>query len=84
MTFSVSIIGSFRQHYEGIVLSVKEFESLGVTVNSPAISKIINPGARYVRFQINSPQSSDQHIQAATLDKILGSDLVYVVARLDM
>jgi hypothetical protein len=80
MTFSVSIIGSFRRHYEAVALTVKEFVSLGLVVRSPAISRIINPGARFVRFEIDSVQSPDQLIQAAALHKILGSDLVYVVA----
>jgi hypothetical protein len=80
MTFSVSIIGSFRRYYETVVLTAKEFESMGVRVSSPAISRIVNPRARFVRFEVDSPQSSDQLIQAVALDKILGSDLVYVVA----
>jgi hypothetical protein len=80
VTLSVSVIGSFRQHYEAVMLVVKEFESLGAAVRSPVVSRIINPGACYVRFETDSPQSSDQLIQAMTLGKILGSDLVYVVA----
>ena len=80
MTFSVSIIGSFRRHYEEVALTAKKFELLGVTVSSPAISRIINPGACYVRFESDPPQSSDEFIQAMALGNILDSDLVYVVA----
>lgn len=50
MTFSVAIIGSFRRHYDIITRTVEEFSSLGVRINSPVISRIINPGASYVRF----------------------------------
>jgi hypothetical protein len=77
---SVSIIGSFRQYYSQATLAVKEFESLGVNVRSPVVSRIVNPGDEFARFETDPPQSSDQFIQATTLKKILSSDLVYVVA----
>jgi hypothetical protein len=77
---SVSIIGSFRQYYPQAALAVREFESLGVNVRSPVVSRIVNPGDEYARFETDPPQSSDQLIQATTLEKILSSDLVYVVA----
>lgn len=77
---SVSIIGSFRQYYPQATLAVKEFESLGVNVISPVVSRIVNPGDEYARFETDPPQSSDQLIQATTLEKILSSDLIYVVA----
>ena len=80
MTFSVAIIGSFRRHYNIIVRTAEEFSSLGVRVSSPVVSRIINPGASYVRFETDSPHASDEVIQAATLRKILASDVVYVVA----
>jgi hypothetical protein len=79
-SISVSVIGSFRKHYPHAVIAVKEFESLGMTVRSPVVSKIVNPGADFPRFEADSPYLSDQLIQAVTLDKILASDLVYVVA----
>jgi hypothetical protein len=77
---SVSIIGSFRQYYSQAALAVKEFESLGVNVRSPVVSRIVNPGDEYARFETDPPQSSDQLIQAMTMEKILSSDLIYVVA----
>jgi len=80
MSFSVSIIGSFRQNYDAVIQVAEEFESLGVTVSSPAVSRIINPGAGFVRFETDSPWLPDQLIQAAALRRILSSDLVYVVA----
>jgi hypothetical protein len=77
---TVSVIGSFRQYYAQATRAVREFESLGVIVKSPVVSRIVNPGGEFVRFETDSPQSSDQLIQAATLSKILSSDLAYVVA----
>jgi hypothetical protein len=77
---SVSVIGSFRKHYPEVVIAVRELGALGITVRSPADSRIVNPGSDYVRFETDSPESSDQRIQAATMEKILNSDLVYVVA----
>lgn len=77
---SVSIIGSFRQYYPEAILAVQEFAALGITVRSPAVSRIVNPGGDYIRFETDPPHSSDQFIQAATLQKILNSDLIYVVA----
>lgn len=77
---SVSVIGSFRQYYSHVILAVRDFESAGLSVRSPVVSRIVNPGDDYPRFETDSPQSSDQFIQAATLAKILSSDFVYVVA----
>jgi hypothetical protein len=77
---SVAIIGSFRQHYQSIVAAVREFEAAGVAVGSPVVSTIINPGADFVRFESDSPESSDLEIEAATLERVLNCDLVYVVA----
>jgi hypothetical protein len=57
---SVSIIGSFRQYYSQATLAVKEFESLGVNVRSPVVSRIVNPGDEFARFETDPPQSSDQ------------------------
>ncbi len=76
----ISIIGSFRRSYPEVVEAARLFTAAGLTVLSPAISRIINPGADFVRFEGDSPESTDHEIQAATLRKILSSDLVYVVA----
>lgn len=79
-SMSVSLIGSFRQHYGEVVRAAAEFESLGVVVRSPTISSIINPGHGYVRFDSDLPGSSDELIQAATIERLLASDFIYVVA----
>jgi hypothetical protein len=77
---SVSVIGSFRQYYSQVIRAVQQFESLGITVRSPAVSRIVNPGDDYARFESDPADSSDQLIQAVTMERILSSDLVYVVA----
>jgi hypothetical protein len=77
---SVSVIGSFRKNYAQILFAAKEFEKAGVTVNSPSISRIINPGEPFVRFETDPPHSSDHVIQNATFERIFASDFIYVVA----
>lgn len=77
---SVSLVGSFRQHYAQVVRAAKIFAAAGLTVRSPVISRIVNPGGEFPRFESDPPLSSDHHIQAATFEKIFSSDFVYVVA----
>ncbi|WP_341874554.1 NUDIX hydrolase [Micromonospora terminaliae] len=76
---SVSLVGSFRQHYAEVVAAAEIFTAAGVTVKSPPISRITNPGRNFVRFESDPPLSLDHHIQAATFEKIFSSDFVYVV-----
>jgi len=78
-TTSISIIGSFRQHYSQVVAAARVFEMAGIRVESPALSKIVNPDDDFVRFESDPPSCSDLTIQQATLGKILNSDFVYVV-----
>ena len=76
---SVSLIGSFRQHYQEVRKSAEIFAAAGITVKSPPISRIIDQGQEFVRFESDPPLISDHAIQAATLEKIFTSDFVYVV-----
>ncbi|MFD7408663.1 hypothetical protein ACFV7R_39850 [Streptomyces sp. NPDC059866] len=77
---TVAVVGSFRQHYGQVVRAAKAFEAAGITVRTPAVSDIVNPGAEFARFASDPPHLADHDIQAATLEKILTSDFVYVVA----
>jgi ADP-ribose pyrophosphatase YjhB (NUDIX family) len=77
---SVSLVGSFRQHYAQVARTAEIFAAAGVAVRSPVISRIVNPGEEFSRFASDPPLSSDFHIQAATFKKIFSSDFVYVVA----
>ncbi|HZM80591.1 MAG TPA: hypothetical protein VFC19_33060 [Candidatus Limnocylindrales bacterium] len=77
---SISIVGSFRRHYHQVVAAAEVFELAGISVRSPSVSRIVNPGEDYVRFESDPPTCSDLTIQRATLGKILTSDVVYVVS----
>lgn len=77
---SVSLIGSFRQHYNDVVKAARIFADSGMHVLSPADSRIINPGEGYVRFESDSPNCSNEALQAKTFEKLFASDVVYVVA----
>jgi ADP-ribose pyrophosphatase YjhB (NUDIX family) len=76
---SVALIGSFRQHYREVLAAARIFADAGLTVKSPPIGRIVDSGREFVRFESDPPEASDQQLQAATLQKILTSDLVYVV-----
>ncbi|RRR96523.1 hypothetical protein [Glycomyces terrestris] len=78
--WTVAIIGSFRQYYEQTVSAALKFESALISVLTPPISRITNPGADFVRFETDAFNSSDHQIQAVTLTRILSADFVYVVA----
>ncbi|WP_349880066.1 NUDIX domain-containing protein [Micromonospora sp. HUAS YX12] len=77
---AVSIVGSFRQYYPEVLEAAAIFSEAGITVASPAVSTIVNPGAEFVRFRGDNPESADHEIQSDTMQKILSSDFVYVVA----
>lgn len=77
---AISLIGSFRQHYADVMRAAEVFLTAGMEIRSPAMSRIVNPGDNYVRFESDPPTSSDYHIQAETFERIFSSDLVYVVA----
>ncbi|WP_447039239.1 NUDIX hydrolase [Streptomyces sp. DSM 118878] len=76
---SVALIGSFRQHYPEVLAVARVFAGAGLAVGSPPICRIVDRGREFVRFESDPPESSDQDLQAATLEKIFTSDLVYVV-----
>jgi ADP-ribose pyrophosphatase YjhB (NUDIX family) len=76
---SVSLIGSFRRHYPEVLEAAQLFTDAGMVVKSPPMSRIINHGHEFVRFECDPPMSSDHAIQAATMEKIFSSDIVYLV-----
>lgn len=75
---SVSLVGSFRQHYPAVLKAAQIFADAGMVVKSPPMSPISHHG-QFVRFESDPPLSSDHAIQAATFEKIFSSDFVYVV-----
>ncbi|MGK8506350.1 NUDIX hydrolase [Nocardia asiatica] len=76
---SVSIIGSFRRHYEQVRQAAEIFMAAGMKVKSPPISRIIDLDREFVRFESDPPSASDLDIQVATLQRIFSSDFVYVM-----
>ncbi|MDT7843541.1 NUDIX hydrolase [Streptomyces justiciae] len=76
---TVSLIGSFRKHYPEVKAAAQVFSDAGIVVKAPPISRIVNPGREYARFESDCEQCSDHAIQAATMEKIFNSDFVYVV-----
>src|SRR5689334_3555127 len=76
---SVSLIGSFRRHYDEVCRVAKIFIEAGIVVKSPPVSRIRDPQQEFVRFESDPPQLTDRAIQAATMEKIFSSDVVYVV-----
>jgi ADP-ribose pyrophosphatase YjhB (NUDIX family) len=75
---SVSLIGSFRQHYAEIREAAEVFAAAGITVKSPPISRITGTEQSFVRLEANPLGATDLEIQAVTL-KTFSSDFVYVV-----
>src|SRR5690349_18099419 len=76
---TVSLIGSFRQHYADIRETARIFTAAGMTVKSPPISTIIDPERDYVRFEADPPEATDLEIQARTFKNLFTSDFVYIV-----
>jgi len=64
---SVSLIGSFRQHYADIREAARIFTAAGMTVKSPPISRIIDPEWDYVRFEADPPEATDLEIKRGPL-----------------
>jgi len=52
---SVSVVGSFRQHYPQVAHASRIFAAAGITVRSPVISRIVNPGEEFPRFESDPP-----------------------------
>lgn len=76
----VALIGSFRQHYEDVLQAIAILESRGLHVTSPAGTGILEEGIDFVRFESDDAQADDYLVQSVTMERILRSDVVYVVA----
>lgn len=80
MSYSVSIIGSFRKedHYSVVKKAVYCFKQAGILVLSPKGSKVTRSIDDFVIFESDESALSPAEIQMVTLDKIIHSDAVYV------
>jgi hypothetical protein len=77
---TVAIIGSFRKHYDRVLAAIDAFVSAGLTVSSPTRSYTLDAKAEFVRFATDPPGCADVEIQLRALQRILSSDVVFVVA----
>lgn len=78
---SCAIIGSFRKHYNKILELSREFETIGIKVLTPKLSKIVNPDEDFVLLEsdcCNGQYPSISHIEDQVLSAILDADFVYV------
>lgn len=74
------IIGSFRQFYKEVCDAYREFSNAGVTVLSPKVSTIVDPSEWFVKLRTDDSGATPVEIQLKTLEFILGSSFIYVVA----
>lgn len=77
---TISIIGSFRRHYQDVLVAWLEFRSAGWKVTSPLGSPVILEGIPFVRFETDEPSWDDPTVQTVALHRILRARLTYVVA----
>lgn len=78
MAYQVSVIGSFRKHYNEVVRIVNVLRKIGLNVASPNGSKVCNSVEAFVIFETDNQEFTPEEIQMITLEKILNSDAVYV------
>lgn len=77
---TVSIIGSFRKHYD-VVRSVWEtFTQNGLLVTSPKGTPVLDGSVPFVRFESDPNHWEDDYVQTVALHRILRADFVYVVS----
>jgi hypothetical protein len=77
---SISIIGSFRQHYKRVQEIRKIFTDNGIEVLSPKGASIEKKKIPFVRFTSDNPNYDDCSVQSLTLHKLFSSTAIYVVA----
>lgn len=77
---SIAVIGSFKQHNRLVQQTCEALRSAGIRVTSPRGQEILTEGIDFVRFDSDNATWSDPAIQSLALHRILGADLVYVVA----
>lgn len=76
----VAVIGSFRQHIDAVRTAVSAFRENGWTITSPPGGDLLEPNIEFVRFEDDNPDHDDCTVQTVAMHRILGADLIYVVA----
>ncbi len=74
---SIVISGSFRYYFDGIKETVKTFESLGMDVLSPMVSKVINPGEEFAVLETDDTDDP-RILEQRHLDAITAADALYL------
>ena len=74
-----TISGSFRKFYKEICEARIVFESDGIIVLSPAISKIVNPNEDFPLLETDPKESTKKEIEDKHLKAIEESDFLYIV-----
>jgi len=67
----VSVIGSFKQHYDIICEACTCFINSGLNVTTPLGVPIIEEGIKFVRFYSDPPDWNDYKIQTIALHRNL-------------
>jgi hypothetical protein len=78
-SFSIAIIGSFRQHYSSVLKAWKIFTSNEIIITSPLGAGIVEENIPFVRFETDSLNLDDFAIQSLALHRIFSADLSYAV-----
>ena len=76
---SVALIGSFRKHYQQILLARNVFQVRGITVTSPLGNAVVDENVLFVRFDTEFEGEDDPTVQGYALHRIMRADAVYVV-----
>jgi hypothetical protein len=74
---TVSIIGSFRKHYDKICEAKETFARMGLKVLAPNDGNIVDKSVEYVLLDTDTSSSPTVN-ESAYIRKLLESDLVYV------
>ena len=75
---TVGICGSFRKHYKEICEAIKTFEEHGFKVLTPAVDKIKDESADFILFENNDTDNA-RELEKRHIDKLMESDIVYIV-----
>ncbi|MBO4245324.1 MAG: hypothetical protein J5892_01135 [Bacilli bacterium] len=77
---TVSVIGSFRKdnHYLKVTEVINKLKSNDINVLSPDGTEVVDSVDDFVIFASDDNNLTPNEIEAATLEKILASDIVYV------
>ena len=74
---TIVISGSFRKHFDEIMVLIQMFESIGITVLSPKKSKVIDSRTEFVLLDTDDVDNP-KILQQRHLDAIRQADALYI------